>query len=570
MKKMSKLMAFVLALVMVLGLAACGGNDGGGSNAGTDANNNTTGGDSSSATGGETGGSSVPQELNVSIAVDLQDFNPLTESTTEGAEMLMTMMDTLVRLDANGDVKPGSGLAESWDVSDDMLTYTFHLRDAQFSTGDPIRAQDFEYTWKKVLAPETASEYAYMLYPIAGAEAYNAGEGAADDVAVKALDDKTLEVTLVNPADYFVSMLVITQFSVVPEGSVEEWGDDFWMKPECMAASGPFMLTEWVADQYIVVEKNPNYWDADAVKLDKITFYMTMETNTIVNMYETDQVDVMLVRADFLDTYRNAAGFVSVVEPVAEYLHFNQDNPYFANLKIRQAFSMALNRDEYMNVYMRTGSTPATGFVPDGMPGSNGGDFRANVGDLLPDRGTGVTDEEVVALFEEGLAEVNGTREDLSSQVSLVIGQGDDNAKTAAVFQEYWKNVLGVDVEIKSLAYDMRQDEYKSRRYTIGKEGWGADFNDAVSFLELFITGSSYNNPNWSNAEYDNLIAQSRELTGDERLKALEKAETILLENYTIAPTFFQMRSWVCKDNVHGIVRNGSGLRCDYKWAYIG
>ena len=510
------------------------------------------------------------QFLRVAIAVDLTDLNPLTESTTEGSEMLLTSMETLVRQKANGVIEEGSGLAESWDVSEDGTVYTFHLRDAVFSNGAPITAQDFVYTWKKVLAPETASEYAYMLYTIVGAEDYNTAGGSADDVAIKALDEKTLEVTLTGAYDYFISTLVIPQFSVLPEGYVEEMGDDFFMDVDHMVFSGPFMITEWIPSQSITVEKNPLYWDADSVKLQKIEFNMATETTTIVNMYNSDMIDVMKVESAYLDMYRNEAGFISVVEPVTEYVMFNIANEYFSNLHIRRAFSMALNRVEYMESYMRSGSTPAYGYIPGNVTGSNGNDFRTNNGDLYTDCGNGNTAEDAQAELALGLEELGKTLEEFNSiGLSLVIGQGDANGTTAAVFQQYWKNVLGVDVEIKSLAYAMRQQEYTGD-FTLGKEGWGADYNDALSFLDLFVSTSPYNKSNYANPDYDALIAQAATLHGDERLVVLEQAEKLLIEeDCVIAPTFFQTRSWVSKDNVKGIIRNGCGLRCEYKYAYI-
>lgn len=511
------------------------------------------------------------QVLNVSLPVDLTDINPLTESTEEGSSVLMTCMETLVRQGEHGAIEMGSGLAESYEISDDGLVYTFHLRDAKFSNGTTITAQDFEYTWKKVLAPETASEYAYMLYPIAGAEDYNTSKGTADDVAVTALDEKTLQVTLTSRTDYFLSSLVIPQFSVIPAHYDEECGDKFFMDVDHMVSSGPFMMTEWVTSQSITVEKNPYYWDAEHVYLDKIVFNMATETSTIVNMYNSDMLDVMLVQADYLDMYRNEPGFVSVTEPVTEYVMFNFKNEYFANVHIRRAFSMALNRVSYMNDFMRTGSTPAYGYVPGSITGVGGTDFRDNNGDLYTDCGNGNTAEDAVAELNTGLAELGKTVEDFNAiGLSLVIGQGDNNLKTAQVFQQYWKTVLGVDVEIKSLQYSLRQEEYKSEAFTIGKEGWGADYNDPLSFLDLFVSDSPYNKSGYNSAEYDALIEKAATLSGDERLAVLQDAEKLLIEqDMVIAPTFFQTRSWVSKENVKGILRNGCGLRVDYKSAYI-
>ena len=510
------------------------------------------------------------QTLRVSIGVDLTDLNPLTESTAEGSDLLLTSLETLVRQKANGVIEMGSGLAESWDVSEDGMTYTFHLRDAKFSNGAPITAPDFEYTWKKVLDPATASEYAYMLYTIEGAEAYNVGEGSVDDVAIHAIDDKTLEVKLTGAYDYFSGTLVIPQFSAVPAGYAEECGDNFFMDVDHMIFSGPFMITEWVPSQSITVEKNPNYWDADSVILDKIIFDMTMESNTIVQMYTTDMLDVIQVQPNYPDTFRGEKGFISVTEPVTEYVMFNFENEFFANLHIRRAFSMALNRVEYMESFMRSGSTPAYGFIPGGIKGSNGQEFRTNNGDLYTDAGKGNTAEDALAELKLGLEEIGKTVEDLQNAgLSLVIGQGDANLTTAQVFQQYWKSVLGVDVQVNSLAYAMRQEQYAGD-FTLGKEGWGADYNDALSFLELFISTSPYNKNHYANAAYDEVLAKANALHGDERLVLLEQAEKILVaEDQAIAPTFFQTRSWVAKDKVEGLIRNGCGVRCEYKYAYI-
>ncbi|MGI6215971.1 MAG: peptide ABC transporter substrate-binding protein, partial [Christensenellales bacterium] len=428
------------------------------------------------------------QVLNISLPTSLTDMNPLTESTEEGSNVLMACMETLVRQGENGAIEIGSGLAEACEISEDGTVYTFSLRDAKFSNGELITAQDFEYTWKKVLDPETASEYAYMLYTIAGAEDYNKGIGSSDDVGIKALDEKTLEVTLTGRTDYFLSTLVIPQFSVIPAHFDEECGEKFFLDADHVISCGPFMITEWIASQSITMEKNPKYWDADHVYLDKIVFNFASETGTIVNMYNSDMVDVMLVQADYLDMYRNEPGFVSIVEPVTEYLMFDFSNEYFANVHIRRAFSMALNRVSYMNDFMRTGSTPAYAYIPGPITGAGGKSFRENNGDLYTDCGNGNTPEDAVAELNKGLDELGKTKDEFNaSGVSLVIGQGDNNLKTSQVFQQYWKNVLGIDVEIKSLQYAMRQAEY-DKSYTIGKEGWGADYNDALSFLELFIS----------------------------------------------------------------------------------
>ncbi|MCI8538025.1 MAG: peptide ABC transporter substrate-binding protein [Oscillospiraceae bacterium] len=557
-KRFIALLAGALAAATLL--SACGG--------GNDGNNGDTPGGApaqSSAPAGE-------QVLRVSMAGAPSDVGPLTSTTTEGAELLGCMFEGLVRQDAEGQIEQGSGLAESWTVSDDGLVYTFTIRDAVWSDGTPITAPQFAYCWEKVLNPATASEYAYMLYVIQNAHAYNTGELTDwSQVGVKATDDKTLEVTLEAPTDYFLEMLVIPQYGALPEGYVEECGADFYLDPQHMVFNGPFICTAWEPDQSMTFVKNEKYWDADAVRLDGIQYEFVIDTNTVVNLYETNELDVMLVQPEFLDNYRSASGFVSITEPVTEYLKFNFANEYFANENIRRAFSLALNRVSYMNDFMRTGSMPAYAYVPDSIHGPNEEGFRQTYGDLYYDIGTNEgAAQEAKDLLNKGLEEVGKTFDEFNQGLSLVIGEGDLNLKTAQVFQEYWKTNLGVDVEVRSMRYSLRQEAYDSNDFTIGKEGWGADYNDAQSFLELFESNSPYNDVSYSNPEFDRLMAEAKAATGDERLSKLQEAEKVLVAgDAAIAPTFFQTRSWVSKDNVGGIVRQGIGLRCDFKWAYL-
>ena len=567
---MKKKLFSILALVLVVSmLTACGGFTGSSTSAQTPVP--TVSGDSDSS--GSTPAATVSDKyLRVSMAGAPSDLNPLTCSTVEGSELLGCMYEGLVRQNADGQILPGSGLAEDWKISDDGLVYTFTLRDATWSDGAAITADQFVYAWEKVLNPATASEYAYMLYVIANAEAYNTGDLTDfTQVGVKALDEKTLEVTLTAPTDYFLEMLVIPQYGALPLNYVEDTGADMYRDPAHMVFNGPFICTEWTPDVSMTFVKNEKYWDAASVKLAGLKYNFVMDTNTIINLYETDEIDVMLVQPEFLDTYRSAAGFISITEPVTEYLKFNFNNKYFANENIRRAFSLALDRVTYINNFMRTGSTPAYAYVPDSIHGPAGTGFRSTYGDLYYDIGTndGALDE-AKELLAKGLEEVGATFEEFNNGLSLVIGEGDLNLKTAQVFQEYWKNNLGVDVEVRSMRYAMRKEAYTTNDFTIGKEGWGADYNDAQSFLELFESNSPYNDCGYSNPEFDRLMSEAKATTGDERLKLLQDAEKVLVgDDAAIAPTFFQTRSWVTKDNVGGIVRQGIGLRCDYKWAYV-
>ena len=561
-----KLHCLLVCLLVAAMLVACGGT-------GTTSGETSSGAETSGETAAQVGGTADSGKiLRVSMAGAPADISPLTSSTTEGSELLGCMYEGLVRQNAEGQILPGSGLAEKWDVSEDGKVYTFTLRDATWSDGSAITADQFVYAWEKVLNPATASQYSYMLYVIENAEAYNTGDLTDfTQVGVKALDDKTLEVTLTAPTDYFLEMLVIPQYGALPVNYVEDCGSEMYLDPDHMVFNGPFICTEWIPDVSMTFVKNDKYWDADSVKLAGIQYNFVMDTNTIINLYETDELDVMFVQPEFLDNYRSAPGFVSITEPVTEYIKFNFNNRFFANENIRRAFSMALDRVTYINSFLRTGSTPAYAYIPDSIHGPNGTGFRQTYGDLYYDIGTNPDAlQEARDLLAKGLEEVGATFEEFNNGLSLVIGEGDLNLKTAQVLQEYWKNNLGIDLEVRSMRYALRREAYTSNNYTIGKEGWGADYNDAQSFLELFESNSPYNDCGYANPEFDRVMEEAKNSTGDERLKLLQDAEKLLVQDdAAIAPTFFQTRSWVSKDNVGGIVRQGIGLRCDYKWAYV-
>ena len=561
-----KLHCLLVCLLVAAMLVACGGT-------GTTSGETSSGAETSGETAAQVGGTADSGKiLRVSMAGAPADISPLTSSTTEGSELLGCMYEGLVRQNAEGQILPGSGLAEKWDISEDGKVYTFTLRDATWSDGSSITADQFVYAWEKVLNPATASQYSYMLYVIENAEAYNTGDLTDfTQVGVKALDDKTLEVTLTAPTDYFLEMLVIPQYGALPVNYVEDCGSEMYLDPDHMVFNGPFICTEWIPDVSMTFVKNDKYWDADSVKLAGIQYNFVMDTNTIINLYETDELDVMFVQPEFLDNYRSAPGFVSITEPVTEYIKFNFNNRFFANENIRRAFSMSLDRVTYINSFLRTGSTPAYAYIPDSIHGPNGTGFRQAYGDLYYDIGTNPDAlQEAKDLLAKGLEEVGATFEEFNNGLSLVIGEGDLNLKTAQVLQEYWKNNLGIDLEVRSMRYALRKEAYTSNNYTIGKEGWGADYNDAQSFLELFESDSPYNDCGYTNPEFDRVMEEAKNSTGDERLKLLQDAEKILVQgDAAIAPTFFQTRSWVSKDNVGGIVRQGIGLRCDYKWAYV-
>lgn len=517
------------------------------------------------------------QVLRINLGSEPPSLDPGTSTDTVSTEVLNACYDGLTRMNKDGQALEGSGIAESWEISEDLLTYTFKLKDAKWSDGSAVTAEDFEYSWKRVLDPNTASQYAFFLYYIEGAEAYNKGEGSADDVAIKAIDEKTLEVKLAQPTGYFAGLLARPTYMPLKKEFVEKLiadGESYGSDPDKMLFNGPFKLTEWNHEQNLIMEKNEGYWDADSVKLARIKADMIGDKNTPINLFETGDLDAMGVPTEYLPKYRDSEGFRALTRASTWYLQFNMKNDLMANEKIRKALSMTLNRQGFiMGVLNNNGSRVAPGLVPYGMPGmtSKDGDFRAQSPLKDPvdaSSGQEVIDE-AVKLFEEGLAEVGKTREDFESEVNYLTGDSDVAKKIAQAFQQMWKQSLGVEVPIESTTFKVRLDKESKGDYTISFSGWSGDYNDAMTFMDMFVTDGPYNRVYWSNAEYDALIEKAKNTTGDERIQAMIDAEVILQKEQPLAIIYFPARNVVEKEYVKGILRFPVALDNEYKWAYI-
>jgi oligopeptide transport system substrate-binding protein len=513
------------------------------------------------------------QVLRINWGANPPDLYPQTATDTVSFQVINAAYEGLVRLQADGKAYQDTGLAKSWEVSEDGLVYTFKLRDAKWSDGTKITANDFEYAWKTALDPATASQYAYMLYHVKGGEAYNAGEGKVEDVGVKAVDEKTLEVTLERPTPFFASLTSFITYLPAQKAAVEKHGvDKYGAAIENMVFSGPFKITEWVQEQKLVLEKNEMYWDKDSVKLDKIVGDMIVDTNTPVNLYETDELDSIRVQTEYLAKYRTSPDFASYANAVTWYLQFNCEDEFFGNEKIRRAFSLAVDRQGFVDNILANGSKVAMGLVPYDMPGlSSGGDFRAQSGDHIKDIGTEgqAAIDEANKLLEEGLAEIGKTKDELASHVTYLTGDSDISKKIAQAFQQMWKQNLGIEPPIEAVTFKIRLERYDNRDYTLTMAGWGADYNDPMTFMDLFVTGGGQNTASWSNAEFDALIDKAYNTVGDERMQAMIDAERILFEELPIAPIYFRARNVVQRDYVKGWVRFPVGVDNEWKWTYL-
>ncbi|ADL69564.1 extracellular solute-binding protein family 5 [Thermoanaerobacterium thermosaccharolyticum DSM 571] len=543
MKGHKKIVIIGLVLLMALSavLAGCGGSA---SNSASNSGNDK-------------------QVLNLNLIQEPPTLDPQKATDVVSIDILTEVLDGLTRYDKDGKIKPGSGLAKSWDISKDGLTYTFHLRDAKWSDGNPITAQDFEYAWKRALDPNTASQYAYQLFYIKGAEEYNSGKGSADQVAVKALDDKTLQVTLKAPTPQFLGLTSFVTYLPLEKSIYEKYGDKVGTDPDKLVYSGPFVISQWNHEQSITLKKNKDYWDSSSVKLQTVNFSMIKDNNTLVQNYDNNTLDSIFVPGDYIDKYKNSSEYSDKALATNWYVQFNTKSPVFKNADIRKAFTLAIDRKTFVEQVTKDGSIPAEAVVPPGVPGYNG-DFRKEAGE------TYFKDNDVAQakeLLKKGMSELGISK----LPTITLLGDDTDNAKKYdQALQQMWKQNLGVNVQIQNVAFKVRLDMMDKGNYDMVFAGWAADYNDPLTFLDMWETNNGNNSAFYSNPEYDKLIDEAK-VNGDlkSRNDQLIQAEKILMNDMPIGPVYFQARPFVVKPYVKDLYFPTFGSDWEFKWAYI-
>ncbi|MEQ6375491.1 peptide ABC transporter substrate-binding protein [Bacillaceae bacterium S4-13-58] len=572
MKKKNWLL-LVLALVLSMFLAACGGDDEGNNTAnnGGDSTNNTA--DNGENNTADSDGQVEEQVLNFMNGDTIPTMDPSIATDTYAFEFLGASMEGLYRL--GPDAQPVDGMATDHTVSDDALTWTFTLReDATWSNGDPVTAHDFVYAWRRAVDPATGSEYGpYMMGGvIKNAIAVNKGEVPVDELGVRAEGDYTLVVELEQPVPYFESLTTFGTFLPLNEAFVEEQGDQFATSTDTLLFNGPFSLEAWenIADSW-ELHKRTDYWDAENVKLDKVTFQVVKDVQTGIDLYEQGVVDRAGLSSDHVDVYSTHEDFRTIEQTVVFYFKFNQERlgekTPLANVNVRQAISRAFDKEALTDEILNNGSIPANGLVPKNFvthPETKE-DFRDINGDLSAYDVEAAQEYWATALEELGTDTV---------ELELL---GDDS-ETAKNMHEYIKNQLetnlpGLTINLKNVPFEQRLDADTNQDYDIQFAGWGPDYLDPNTWLNLWVTDGGNNMMSYSNPDYDALIdaaATELALKPVERFEAFLEAEKILFEDAAIAPVYQRAVAQLWKPYVKDIQVNPFGPDYEYKWAYKG
>ena len=473
--------------------------------------------------------SALAETLNIGVMGELASFD--TSQVSGGvweSQVLMDVYEGLVKKSPDGEILPG--MATKWEVSDDGKTYTFHMREgAEWSDGEPVTAEDFVFGWQHLLAPENASKYAYMLYPIANAEAINTGDKAADTLGAESLDGgKTLKVTLNHTTPYFPQLLTHYTAYPVPKHLVDEYGKD-WVKLDHIATNGAFKPVDWVSQSKISVEKSSTYYDADDVSLDGVNYYTTEDRNAGISRFRAGELDVLREypssRYQWLTDNLPDATHMSPYLGSYYYALNNREGSPTADKRVREALNLAIRRNVLSEQIMAGSFKASTAMVP---PGTS--HYETQQMDL------GSDDMNARMTKAKALLKEAGYGPDQPLDLRLRYNTSDEHKKIAIAMAAMWKP-LGVHVQMINSEATVHYQTIQQGDFDVARAGWIADYNDAENFLTLLHTGVGNNYGAYSNPEYDKLMdqaAQTQDL--DAREKILEKAENVALDDYAFIP----------------------------------
>ena len=462
------------------------------------------------------------------------------------SKIIKSLIEGLIADHPTNDLEPEPGMAESWEHNADSSVWTFHLRDAKWTNGDPVTAQDFVYGWHRILSPALGAEYAPMLYVITNAEAFN--QGKITDfrrVGVKALDKKTLQVNLVGSTPHFLNMLKHYSFFPVNPRVVEAHGgmtdrQSGWSTLENYVGNGPFQLKKWVTNQLIEVERSPTYWDAKTVKLNGIRFFPIENVNTEEVMFRNDLLHITgSVNTDKIAMFKEKFPKLMHVDPYlgSYFYRVNVTRKPFDDVRVRRALALSLNKDLIVEKVTKGGQAPATGFVPEGIPGYT----TSKKVQFDPDEARRL-------LAEAGYPGGKGF-----PKAEIMINTSEGHRKIAEAIQELWRRELGIDIGIYNQEWKVYLDNQSNLNYDISRSAWIGDYVHASTFVDMFTTGNGNNDTGWSNTRYDALINQARTATSEERrTQLMQEAEDLLLTEMPIIPIYWYTRVYLMDPQVHG------------------
>ena len=547
MSKLKEVLAGVVTISLGILLAACGN------------------GNSSSKSAAQSG------TLNLSTTAPLDTID-ISKST--GFGQTGNVFESFYRLGKNG--KPTAGLAKTGTVSKDGKTWTFKIRDSKWSNGDPIVAQDFVYSWRRSLNPKTASPYAYLFSGVKNADAIIAGKKSPNALGISAPDKKTVVVKLNRPIAYFRVLMAYPLFGPQNEKVVKKYGSKYATKAQYQVYSGPFKIKGWngTNDTWSFV-KNNDYWDKKVVKLNKINYQVVKSNNTGYQIYQQGKLDLTPLSSEQVKNLKSNQDFTQYPYSLVRFLLYNfkdknQINRAALNNKnIRLALSLSIDRDVVTKKVLGNGSTLPTGFVANDLASNpkTGEDFakEQSVNNTV-DYNSALAKK----YWKKGLQEIG--QKNLTFDVLSSNDEADSDQLTQYLQSQWTKELKGLKINITNIPEKSSDSRAQQGNFDIYLSHWGGDFNDPMTFMQIPMTGTSYNYGKWSNSTYDNLVKKAGNEDAnnpEKRWNDLVKAAKIVNGNQAITPIYQQTTAYLQNKRVHGIIHNTAGTQWSYKYAYV-
>jgi len=519
--------------------------------------------DPGNAPSGETPSEEVANILKVQVDVEVASMDPQIATDGTSFEVMGAVTEGLYSVDAAG--APILAMAESVDKSEDGLSYTFHLRDANWTNGTPVTADDFVFAWKRLVDPKTASEYAFIaeIAGIKNAAAIIAGDVSVDEIGAVAEDEKTLVVTLDFPVSYFESLMSFNSFFPVNEAFFTEKGDLFGTSPETILANGPFKMAAYEpAATTIELVKNDDYWDADAVKVDGIEYQVVKEAQQTMLAYQNGDIDVATLAGEQVEQFKADPEFHNVVAGYLWYISPNQTVFGLENVNLRKAIALSYDKAAIANNILKDGSIPADFAVPELLAtGPDGKDYRETADTYLS------TDKaKAVEYFDAAKAELGVDAFEYS-----IIVEDTESAQNVAQFiqSEIQTTLPGMTITIETMPKKNRVERMQEGDFVLGLTRWGPDYADPMTYLDMWTTGSPNNYGFWSNSEYDAIIQSAKDgelaLDLEARWEGLKEAEAIVMDEAVIFPVYQKGNAVMIKSGVSGIEFHSVGINRIYK-----
>lgn len=566
--KLKKVLALVLSAALVVSaFAGCGGKSSSSttstesiaaSESSAESTESTASGDSTPAASGDATAIFTPKTVDAAKTISLYagmeptGLNTLTSTYAIEFSLFKHMYENLVTLDDDDNTVPGA--AESWDYDEDTLTYTFHLRkDGVWTNGDPVTAKDFEFAWSQALNPDVASDYAYFLYFIKNAEKYFNGEVAWDEVGVKVVDDYTLEVTMEQPTPYALFLFSFGTLAPINQRFYEAVGADLYStEAQYFCTNGPFALTEWSHNDKIVMQKNDAWHGAADVEVEEIDWKIITDANAALSSFLAGDLDMVGLGTGELIKQAEAAGATiqSYTDGTSFYIYFNNNDQYLSNVNLRRALFNAIDEQKEIDTIWQNDNEPMTSFTAPGVSATDGTSFAGKVGELYaPSR----DQEKAKEYLATALSELGCTVDELSAHLSIDCGDSATSIAEASFYQEQWRQVLGIEVTVNSMITKQGSQNRKTGNYVMSITGWGPDYNDPNTFLDLWVTDGGNNQTGFSNERYDELIdLAAKETDLEKRESYFIECEQIIADQLPIGPAFWRAPSYACSDKIKG------------------